>query len=158
MLKPDVVKTTTIIIAITFTLFTNAVIAQAKFTVNTNSKPVANAATFKPMGAEGSELKFERDANGAYIKWQAVNESNTSHFELQLSYNNQTFETTKLIAASDITYWVTSYEVKFKRTYLSGEKVYYRIKTVFNDGDEMYTSSTTFALTIGNEISYASIH
>lgn len=75
-----------------------------------------------------------------------------------MSYDNQNFETTKLIAASDVTAWSTNYQVKFSRTYLSEEKVYYRIKTVFNDGVEMYTSSTTFALTIGNEISYASIH
>ncbi|MDN3654614.1 hypothetical protein QWZ08_03185 [Ferruginibacter paludis] len=151
-------KAISTILAVTCTFLVTSVNAQVKFTINNNPETVTNDISFKPMGAEGNELKFERDANGASIKWQAINESNTSHFELQLSYDNHTFETSKLIAASDVTAWSTNYEVKFRKTYLSEEKVYYRIKTVFNNGDEMYTASTTFSLTIGNETSYASIH
>ena len=132
--------------------------AQTKFTINTNPETAVNTVALNTIGADGNELKFERDANGASIKWQTSGESNTSHFELQLSYDNETFEMSKIIAASDVTAWCTNYEVKFRKTYLSGEKVYYRIKTVFNNGAEAYTNATAFALTIGNEINYASIH
>jgi hypothetical protein len=145
-------------IAIILILCSATVNAQTKFTLNTNTETAVNTVTLNTIGAEGNELKFERDANGASVKWQTTGESNTSQFELQLSYDNENFETSKIVAASDVTSWVTNYEVRYRKTYLSGVKVYYRIKTVFNNGAETYTNATAFALTIGHEINYASIH
>ncbi|MEO6356632.1 MAG: hypothetical protein ABIU77_27515 [Ferruginibacter sp.] len=151
-------KAISTILTITFTFFVAAVNAQTKFTFNNNEETISNIAALNTIGNNSSELQFERNANGASIQWQTAKESNTSHFELQISYDNQTFETIKKIAASDVTAWLTNYQAKFSRTYLSEEKVFYRIKTVFNNGDEVYTNSSAFTVTIGNEMSYVSIH
>ncbi|CAN5400433.1 hypothetical protein BH11BAC5_BH11BAC5_40370 [soil metagenome] len=151
-------KAISTILTITFTFFVAAVNAQTKFTFNNNEETISNIAALNTIGNNSSELQFERNANGASIQWQTAKESNTSHFELQISYDNQTFETIKKIAASDVTAWLTNYKAKFSRTYLSEEKVFYRIKTVFNNGDEVYTNSSAFTVTIGNEMSYVSIH
>ena len=151
-------KAISTILTITFTFFVAAVNAQTKFTINNNGETINNIAVLNTMGNNGSELKFEKSANGASVQWQTLKESNTSHFELQISYDNQSFETIKKIAASDVTAWSTNYQTRFSRTYISGEKVYYRIKTVFNNGDELYTNSSAFTVTIGNDVSYVSIH
>jgi len=143
-------KTLTTIIAITFTLFTATVAAQAKFI---NDGTVANNVTIT-----NNEFQFEKNANGAVITWQTANESNCSQFELQISYDNKSFETIKTVAASDMTQWATNYEIKFRKTYLSAAKVYYRLRTVFTNGAEAFTSANAFQVSTGTAVSYASIH
>lgn len=147
-----------IITAITFIVVATAANAQTKFTINYDPETVTNNAVLNKIGGNDNELKFEKNASGTFIKWQTANESNTSHFELQISYDNNTFETIKRVAASDVTVWNTNYQIKFSKTYISEEKVYYRVKTVFTNGAEFYTSSSAFAVSIGNQVSYASIH
>lgn len=147
-----------IFITICFSLFAITAVAQTRFMLNNCTETVLNNAVIYATGLNGSELKFEMDTNHAYIKWQAINESNTSHFEMQISDDNKVFTTLKKVAASDITQWATNYQAAFRKTYLSSKKVYYRIKTVFSDGAEKYTSSTSFETSDGRSISYISIH
>ena len=143
-------KTLTTIIAITFALFTSAANAQTKFI---NDGTVANNVTIA-----NNEFKFEKNANGAVITWQTAKESNCSQFELQISYDNKSFETIKTVAASDMTQWATNYELKFRKTYLSAAKVFYRLKTVFTNGEDISTSASAFQVSTGTAVSYASIH
>ena len=148
----------TIYSLITAIIFTaSAANAQTKFSINDGTENVANNAIMTDA-AKNNELKFEMGANGASIKWQTSNENNTSHFELQISDDNKTFTSIKKVAASDMTQWATNYEVKFRKTYIAAEKVYYRVKTVFTNGAEMYTAATAFAIANGTGVSYASIH
>ena len=146
----------TIITGITFSLITFQANAQAKFIINDGTETVA--VTMNKIGTNGTELKFEQTANGSFVKWATSNESNTSHFELQTSNDNNTFTTIRKVAASDVTEWATNYEAKFTKNYLSAAKVYYRVKTVFINGAETFTGAASFKITNGNGTSYASIH
>ena len=143
-------KTLTTIIAITFSLFTISTSAQVNFT--------SSDASVVKLNAAGGELKFEMGANGSVVKWSTSTESNTSHFELQVSNDNQNFETIRIVSASDVTAWSTNYQTKFIRNYMSAAKVYYRLKTVFTNGTELVSASTTFEITNGTSVSYANVH
>ena len=134
-------KTLTIIIAITFALFTSTTNAQAKFI---NDGTVANNVTIL-----NDQFNFEKNANGAAITWQTAKESNCRQFELQISFDNKSFETIKTVAGSDMTQWATNYEIKFCKTYVSAAKVFYRLKTVFTNGAENFTSSVAFKVVVG---------
>jgi hypothetical protein len=127
-------------------------IAAFIFTTNTNAQ---NNVAFK---ANSAEVNIEKNANGAAITWSTAAESNTSHFEVEVSYDNKSFQTIRTVAASETTKWATKYESKFKRTYLSAGKVYYRVKTVFTDGTTTVTNASTLAITTANGISYATIN
>ena len=148
-------KTLTTIIAITFALFASTANAQTKFI---NDGTAANNVQMNKIGTNGAELKFEMGANGSYVKWQTATESNTSHFELQVSNDNKSFATIRTVAASDVTDWAANYQTKFIRNYLSVEKVYYRLKTVFNNGTEVITAATTFEVANNSAVSFANVH
>jgi hypothetical protein len=135
-------KTLTTIIAITFSLFTINATAQTQFA---SSSETVTAATIVEVNGKG--IQFEANNNGIFIKWEVANESNTSHFELQVSDDNKSFETIRKVAASDVTTWATNYQAKFMRNYSSVNKVFYRLKTVFSNGTEVYTTATTFQTT-----------
>ena len=146
----------TLIIATTFSLIALHTTAQVKFNINSNTETATVA--MNKIGTNGTELKFENTANGSFVKWETATETNTSHFELQVSDDNNTFTTIRKIAASDATAWATNYETKFTKRYLSAAKVYYRVKTVFTNGTEVFTTATAFQVTNNNGVSYASIH
>ena len=103
-------------------------------------------------------IEINKNANGASINWTASNESNTSQFEVEISYDNKNFQSIRTVAASETTKWNTSYEAKFKRTYLSVDKIYYRVRTVFVDGSSEVTASVALEVKGMNGVSYASIH
>jgi len=105
-----------------------------------------------------NKVNIEKNANGAAITWSTAAESNTSQFEVEVSFDNKSFETIRTIAASETTQWATSYETKFKRTYLSEGKVYYRVKTVFVDGTSTVSNAISLEVATANGISYATIN
>jgi hypothetical protein len=124
-------------------------IAAFIFTANVNAQ---NAVSIN------KGIEISKNANGASINWTASNESNSSQFEIEISYDNNNFTTIRTVAASETTKWATNYEAKFKRTYLSVEKIYYRVKTVFVDGSFEVTPSVCLEVKGANAVSYASIH
>jgi YD repeat-containing protein len=145
-------KTMKSIIILAATLFTTSAFAQNKMDIySTNESP--NTISLAKIN-NGSELKLEMDANTNSIQWQTTNENNTSHFELQVSYDNQDFITAKKIAASEKTAWATTYQANFTKSYISVEKVYYRLKQVFIDGSVQYTNATSFVNRSGKELTY----
>jgi hypothetical protein len=105
-----------------------------------------------------NNISVEKNSNGASIKWMTAAESNTSHFEIEISYDGKSFESIRTVAASETTKWNTNYEAKFKRTYISVEKVYYRVSTVFVDGTSTATEAVSLEVNNGASVSYASIH
>ena len=124
-------------------------IAAFIFTANVNAQ---NAVSIN------KGIEINKNANGASFTWTASNESNTSQFEIEISYDNNNFTSIRTVAASETTKWATNYEAKFKRTYLSVEKVYYRVKTVFVDGSSVASPSVALEVKGANGVSYASIH
>lgn len=146
------------IIAITFSLITFSATAHSKLTDNgCTDLTVNNTVKMNTIDNNGVELTFKTGINGFYIKWQTSNESNTSRFELQVTDGSKSFKTIRTVAASDVTEWSTSYETKFIRNYVSAENVYYRLKTVFNNGTEVYTAATSFEIPSAAGISYANV-
>jgi hypothetical protein len=125
------------------------IIAAIFFTANVNAQ---NSVTIN------KGVTINKNANGAAISWTASNESNTSQFEVEISYDNQSFQSIRTVAASETTKWATNYEAKFKRTYLSVDKIYYRVKTVFIDGSSEVTAPVALEVKGTNGAMYASIH
>jgi len=105
-----------------------------------------------------NKVNIEKNANGAAITWSTAAESNTSQFEVEVSFDNKSFETIRTIAASETTQWATNYQTTFKRTYLSEGKVYYRVKTVFVDGTSSVSNAISLEVATANGISYATIN
>jgi hypothetical protein len=105
-----------------------------------------------------NKVNIEKNANGAAITWSTAAESNTSQFEVEVSFDNKSFEAIRTIAASETTQWATNYETKFKRTYLSEGKVYYRVKTVFVDGTSTVSNAISLEVATANGISFATIN
>jgi hypothetical protein len=127
------------------------------FTVNANAQFTTEAAnTVKLNITTGNELNYTAAAYGASVKWETAAEANTSHFELEISYDGIEFKSVRKVAASETTNWNTVYEVKFNKSYTSVEKVYYRLKTVFVDGTATVTNATAFQML--NSANFASIH
>jgi len=121
------------------------------------SKP--NSLLFNSIGKYGEKLLYVATPNESFIKWQTVKETNTSHFEMQISFDGSFFTGIKTIAASDYTLWQTDYQVMFRKNYLSASKVYYRLKTVFSDNSVIYSEPAVFKiLGTTNKTSYASLH
>ena len=118
----------------------------------------ASAQNTVAFAKANNTVNIEKNANGAAISWSTIAESNTSHFEVEVSYDNKSFETIRTVAASETTKWATSYETKFKRTYLSAGKVSYRVKTVFIDGSAVVSEAATLEVTTANGICYANIN
>lgn len=151
-------KTLNTIIAITFSLISFTATANTTITGNDCADvTVNNTVKMNAIGTNGSELKFEMGVNGFYVKWQTSNETNTNHFELQVTDGSKSFKTIRTIAAGDVTEWSSAYETKFIRNYLSAEKVYYRLKTVFANGTEVYTAATSFEISGGTALRYANV-
>jgi hypothetical protein len=109
-----------------------------------------------PSIAKGIEIN--KGANGASVNWTASNQKDISQFELEISYDNCSFSTIRTVIATEKTYCSASYEAKFRRTYLSVEKIYYRVKTVFADCSTEVTPSIALEIKSANGVSYASIH
>ena len=131
--------------------------AQTKFSFgNTNEQILAN--DIKISENQGNAVKCVLGANGPSIQWETAEEVNTSHFEIQVSYDGTEFTSIRNVAASEITNWTTFYEAKFHKNYISAEKVYYRLKTVFTDGSETITTPISFIIVNSEGTSYASIH
>ena len=144
----------TLIIIIIATIFTANSNAQSKFALSINGA----SNNVKLTGNSGAELKCELGANGPAITWETLNEANTSHFELQVSYDGNNFSTIRKIAASDVTEWNTTYKAQFHKNYVSVEKVYYRLKVIFTNTDETVTAPIAFTMPNRTKVSYASIH
>ena len=148
------------LIALCTVLISNSLFAQIKFTADdglNSSRP--NSFFLTRIGRSGEELAYEATPNDAVIKWQTQKETNTSHFEMQLSFDGNIFTAVKTVAASDNTQWQTNYQVTFRKSYLSAEKVYYRLKIVFSDNSVEYSEPAVFKiLDASNRTSYASLH
>ena len=151
-------KTLNTIIAITFSLISFTATANTTITGNDCADiTFNNTVKMNAIGTNGSELKFETGVNGFSVKWQTSNETNTSRFELQVTDGSKSFKTIRTVAAGDVTEWSSAYEVNFIRNYLSVEKVYYRLKTVFANGTEVYTAATSFEMLAGTTVRFANV-
>jgi hypothetical protein len=126
-------KTLNIILAFTFSLIATVSFAQPMLN--------SNNATMNTIGANGNQLKVENVNNGFSIKWQTASESNTARFELQISEDNQNFTKIKKVIASNNSEVATNYEATFNNTIILADTVYCRVKTVFADGSEMFTTA-----------------
>ena len=124
-------------------------IAAFIFTTTVNAQTVASI-------AKGIEIN--KNSNGASINWTASNQKDIAQFELEISYDNCSFSTIRTVISTETVQCSANYSAKFRRTYLSVEKVYYRVKTVFADCTTEVTPSIALEIKGANGVSYASIH
>lgn len=156
--KSKKMKTLKTIIAITFSLISLTATANTTITGNDHADvTVNNTVKMNAIGSNGSELKFETGVNGFSVEWQTSNEINTSRFELQVTDGSKSFKTIRTVAAGAVTEWSSDYKVNFIRNYLSVEKVYYRLKTVFANGTEVYTAASSFEILAGSTVRFANV-
>lgn len=151
-------KTLNSLIVITLLLTTLSATAKIKPTKHKRTTiTLENRVSMNGIGNNGVELKFGTGENGFYIAWQTSHENNTKHFELQVTDGSKSFKTIKIIAANNATQWLTNYETTFIRNYISVEKVYYRLKTVFTNNTEVYTAAIFFKITSTDTLAYANV-
>lgn len=138
----------------------NASFSQMKFVADdglNSSKP--NSISFAKTGTAGEEVTYEATPNESEIIWSTSKETNTSHFELQISQDGINFTEIKKVAASDYTQWQTNYKVTFRKSYLSAVKVYYRLKAVFSDNGVAYSTAVVFNVAKATtQPMYANLH
>ena len=73
------------------------------------------------------------------VGWQTTTEVNTWYFELQRSFNNRQYETIGIIkAVGDAKNTATYTFIDAKNENRRGQS-YYRLKAVFEDGEEIFT-------------------
>lgn len=87
--------------------------------------------------------------NLVLIQWQTASETNTSHFELQRSENGKDFDPIETVTAAGISNDLTSYATSDKKPGISLNRIFYRVKTVFINGKEDFT--TAFQVSSGND-------
>jgi hypothetical protein len=73
------------------------------------------------------------------ISWETITEVNTSHFELQRSFNNMDYETIATIVANCNSKKICTYAFVDSNNENRRGQSYYRLKAVFTNGEEMVT-------------------
>jgi hypothetical protein len=83
-----------------------------------------------------------RQTNKALLEWDASNEREVAHYELQRSYSGGAFQSIATVSPLNTpehsTYNYTDQKVQFNKA------PSYRLKTVFNDGTLQYSDEVTF--------------
>ena len=86
----------------------------------------------------GLELKAEKKAYAVALSWSTRSETNTSHFEIERSYDGSIFSTIGQTKANGNSSTVSRYAFSDKEL-LNGD-LYYRLKAVDFDGDLSYSN------------------
>ena len=95
---------------------------------------------YEKTGASGNMLESTLANNMLQIRWQTKAETNTSHFKLQCSIDGQRFEPIETIAAKGFSKKNNSYSTTVTFNNLNNDPLYYRLKSVFVNGKEVFTS------------------
>lgn len=113
-----------------------------KVIYNENEITLPNYLKFHAADDNVNSIQGKLTDKAIFISWQTATETNTSHFELQRSYNGNDFEPIETITAGRITSDIRSYTTNDDKEYNAADgNVYYRIKTVFTNGKENFTTA-----------------
>ena len=143
--KPDKMKTIfTFFVTCLFITVCMQLNAQPhKVIYNENEITLPNYLKFHATDDNANCIQGKLDNKAIFISWQTASETNTSHFELQRSYNGKDFEPIETITAGRITNEIRSYSTNDDKEYNAADgNVYYRVKTVFTNGKENFTTAT----------------
>lgn len=111
-----------------------------KVIYNENEITLPNYLQFQVADDNANCIEGKLDDKAIFISWQTASETNTSHFELQKSYNGKDFEPIETITAGRISNNIRSYSTNDDKEYNAADgNVYYRVKTVFTNGKENFT-------------------
>ncbi len=79
----------------------------------------------------------------ALLKWQTVNEINTSHFIVQRSTDGVSFTNIGKVAAANLGKQSNTYSFTDEISAVKADKIYYRLQIADNDGKIAYSSITS---------------
>lgn len=117
-----------------------------KVIYNDNEITLPNFLQYNSEGIQESAIKGKMNNNLVYITWQTKAEINTSHFELQRSKNGKDFEPIETITAGGISKNISRYATTDAKYSFCYNKLYYRLKIVFINGNENFTDAITLEL------------
>lgn len=86
-----------------------------------------------------------------WLAWSASKEENVSHYSIERSYDNKTFEQAALIFTADYSSAVNNYSYKDPIKNVTGSVIYYRLKMVDKDGKFKYSEVRTIRIGAVNE-------
>ncbi len=107
---------------------------------NNNEIILPNYLQYEKTGASGNMLESTIANDMLQISWQTKAETNTSHFELQRSIDGQHFEPIETLAAKGFSMKNNSYSTTVTFNNLNNNPLYYRLKSVFVNGKELFTA------------------
>ena len=88
--------------------------------------------------------------NKVWLAWSTSQDVNVSHYFIERSYDNKTFEQAALIFTAEDPAPVNNYSYKDPIKNVTGSLIYYRLKMVDKDGKYKYTEVKTVRLGAGN--------
>jgi len=122
----------------TKSMFANA--QPTKRNYNDNEIILPNFLQYENIGAAGTVLDSKVVDQLIQISWQTKKEINTSHFELQRSEDGKTFDPIETITAGGISQNRRDYSTTDTPYNVITDAFYYRIKSVFVNGKEAFTT------------------
>lgn len=112
-----------------------------------------NNLQYEKIGAAENELSSSTRNNLVQISWKTATETNTSHFELQCSKDGINFEPIETIAANGISKKSSNYSTIHTFQNVNNDPLYFRVKNVFVNGKEAFTSTLVVDLHAATQLS-----
>lgn len=94
-----------------------------------------------PLPVELMNMNANRIGNDVLVKWTTASENNTSVFEVERSFDENTFEFVGSVAAAGFSNQAVSYKLIDNDVVASAKSnmIYYRLRMVDKDGSETYS-------------------
>ena len=101
----------------------------------------SNTVKYVTKSTENMPVKSGWVKKEVAISWETLTEVNTSHFELQRSFNGVDYETIATIAANCNSKNICTYSFIDSKNENRRGQSYYRLKAVFANGDEAVSAA-----------------
>ena len=105
--------------------------------------------TILPVNLLGFTAQLVNDK--VWLAWSTSQEANVSHYSIERSYDNKTFDQAALIFTADNPAAVNNYSYKDPIKNVTGSLIYYRLKMVDKDGKYKYSEVRTIRIGAGSE-------
>ncbi|MGB0429940.1 MAG: choice-of-anchor D domain-containing protein, partial [Bacteroidia bacterium] len=121
------------------------------FTTNLFYFGVGSAGSALPVDFTYFTAQWQTPGETAILNWQTAIEENNSHFEIQRSFDGQSFETIGAVQGQGSTFETTDYQFideiespsHLGEGFRKGQMIYYRLKQIDYNGDFDYSAIKT---------------
>jgi hypothetical protein len=93
-----------------------------------------------------------------WLAWSTSQEENVSHYNIERSYDNKTFEQAALLFAVEDPGTVNTYSYKDPIKNVTGSLIYYRLKMIDKDGKYKYSEVKTIRIGAANDSAKVAVY